>query len=403
MRKKRVKTNLCPAAVRALATAALVSFFSCPAAAQNKPYKGGELLTQQQYRYGRIEVRMQVARGSGILSTFFTYKNGSEGAGTFWEEIDIEVFGKDNATSWQTNIITGSGTRQTTEAVHTYKRSLADGYNSYVLEWTPDYVAWKLNGREVRRVEGGQVLDLKSPQSLRFNLWAANIVEWVGEFDTSVLPVYQFVNWISYSRYENGQFVHEWTDEFNNLDMSRWSKANWTFAENLVDFDPNNVLVRDGTLILALTSQGMTGFTGSVPVDPGPSEDPEEPDGTGGSGASGAGGAPGNSGGAPSSAGGALGSGGSDANAGGQPNAAAGGSGAGGPESSGGALASAGGASPATGGAVSATGGQASDPGVGESGGCSCRTAPGALSPPGLFASMALLGALVLRRRKRAL
>lgn len=401
MQKKRVTTPPCPAAARAFAAAALVSSFALPAAAQNKPYKGGELLTQQQYRYGRIEVRMQVARGSGILSTFFTYKNGSEGAGTFWEEIDIEVFGKDDATSWQTNIITGSGTRQTTEEVHTYKRSLADGYNSYVLEWTPDYVAWKLNGREVRRVEGGQVADLKNPQSLRFNLWAANIVEWVGEFDTSVLPVYQFVNWISYSRYENGQFVHEWTDEFNNLDMSRWSKANWTFAENLVDFDPNNVLVRDGTLILALTHQGQTGFNGTVPVDPGPVDDPpeEEEEGTGGSAS---GGAPNGSGGAANSdSGGAPTSGG--ASAGGQPSAAAGGSGAGGPESSGGAPASAGGASAGTGGAVSATGGQASDPGVGESGGCSCRTAPGAQSPRGLFTSMALLGALVLRRRKRAL
>lgn len=400
MQKKRVKKDLCPAAARALAAAALVSSFSLPAAAQNKPYKGGELLTQQQYRYGRMEVRMQVARGSGILSTFFTYKNGSEGAGTFWEEIDIEVFGKDNATSWQTNIITGSGTRQTTEEVHTYKRSLADGYNSYVLEWTPDYVAWKLNGREVRRVEGGQVADLKNPQSLRFNLWAANIVEWVGEFDTSVLPVYQFVNWISYSRYENGQFVHEWTDEFNNLDMSRWSKANWTFAENLVDFDPNNVLVRDGTLILALTHQGQTGFNGTVPVDPGPVDDPpeEEEEGTGGSAS---GGAPNGSGGAANSdSGGAPTSGG--ASAGGQPSASGGApSGLG---ASGGAPASVGGAVsvPGAGGAESATGGQGTDPGATDAEGCSCHAAPGALGSRGLFASAMLLFALVLRRRARA-
>jgi len=388
MQKKRVTKTPCPAAARAFAAAALVSSFALPAAAQNKPYKGGELLTQQQYRYGRIEVRMQVARGSGILSTFFTYKNGSEGAGTFWEEIDIEVFGKDNATSWQTNIITGSGTRQTTEAVHTYKRSLADGYNSYVLEWTPDYVAWKLNGREVRRVEGGQVLDLKSPQSLRFNLWAANIVEWVGEFDTSVLPVYQFVNWISYSRYENGEFVHEWTDDFNSLDMGRWGRANWTFAENLVDFEPNNVVVTDGTLVLALTHQGMTGFSGSVPVDPGPTE--PEPDGTGGqaSGGTGTGGATG--------AGGELG-------AGGQPSANTGGSGLVDPEPSGGAPSSgsgSGGNAAATGGGTGATtGGASSDVGLGEEGGCGCRSAPAPLGTRGAFVSVAVLWAALRRRR----
>lgn len=32
-----------------------------------------------------------VAEGSGMLSTFFTYKNSSEVGTIFWEEIDIEV------------------------------------------------------------------------------------------------------------------------------------------------------------------------------------------------------------------------------------------------------------------------------------------------------------------------
>ena len=271
----------------ALATAALVSFVTLPAVGQSKPYKGAELFSQEAVLYGRMEMRMRMARGSGILSTFFTYKDGSEQSGTFWEEIDIEVFGKDDATTWQSNIITGLGTRVTTEAEHTHPTSLADGYHTYALEWTPDYVAWKLDDIEIRRVESSQVADLTNPQSLRFNIWAANLVEWVDDFDTSALPQYQYVNWISYSRYENGEFFHEWTDDFNSLDTGRWGRANWTFAENLVDFDPNNVVVTDGTLVLALTHQGMTGFSGSVPVDPGPTE--PEPGGTGGQ-ASGSGG-----------------------------------------------------------------------------------------------------------------
>ena len=72
-----------------------------------KPYKGAEIYTNQSYLYGRYEMRMRVANASGVLSTFFTYKNGSEVSNTFWEEIDIEVFGKDNATVWQSNIILG--------------------------------------------------------------------------------------------------------------------------------------------------------------------------------------------------------------------------------------------------------------------------------------------------------
>jgi endo-1,3-1,4-beta-glycanase ExoK len=378
--------------------AAFLSSVTLTAAAQNKAYKGGELYSQQAVLYGRMEMRMRMARGSGLLSTFFTYKNGSEGSGTFWEEIDIEVFGKEDATVWQSNIITGLGTRVTTEAEHTHPTSLADGYHTYALVWTPDYVAWELDNNEIRRVESTQVADLTNPQSLRFNIWAANIVEWVGDFDTSALPQYQYVNWISYSRYENGQFVHEWTDDFNSLDTGRWGRADWTFAENLVDFDPNNVVVTDGTLVLALTHQGMTGFSGSVPVDPGPME--PEPGGTGGQ-DSGSGGAGSGGTGAGGTTGGSGGLG-----AGGQTSADTGGSDPVGPEPSGGAPASgsgSGGIGPASGGETGATtGGQSSDLGVGEEGGCGCRNAPAAFGPRGAFFSVAVLLVALSRRRKQA-
>jgi hypothetical protein len=297
----------------------ITSLLGASLSAQAKAYKGGEIFSTQEYQYGRMEMRMRMARGSGILSTFFTYKNGSESAATFWEEIDIEVFGKDDATTWQSNIITGFDPRATTEAVHTNSTSLADDYHTYVLEWTPEYVAWSLDGEEVRRVTTSEVQDLTSAQSLRFNLWAANIVSWVGEFDLTALPQYQYVNWISYSRYQDGQFIHEWTDEFDQFDDSRWGRADWTFGENLVDFDPNNVVIQDSTLVLALTHEGQTGFQGSVPTDmevtiePGAGGSPNMPGagGTGGADPQGSGGA--SAGGADPQGSGGVSSGGSDA------------------------------------------------------------------------------------------
>ena len=51
---------------------------------------------------------MRMVRGSGLVSTFFTYKNGSETAGTAWEETDIEALGKNDAKTWQSNLITGN-------------------------------------------------------------------------------------------------------------------------------------------------------------------------------------------------------------------------------------------------------------------------------------------------------
>lgn len=236
-----------------------------------KAYKGAEIYSSQSYQYGRYEMRMRVAKMSGTLSTFFTYKDGSEGAGVFWEEIDIEVFGKNNATQWQSNIILGTQ-RPTikTEEVHTAATSLADDYHTYTLEWTPDYVAWYLDGVEVRRITGtSTVTSLTKPQSLRFNIWSSTAESWVGTFDDSQLPVYQFVSYMDYKAYNIATKTFEggWRDDFNSFDSNRWGKANWTFDENRVDFAPENVVIKDGILVLALTKENAIGFTGTVPAD----------------------------------------------------------------------------------------------------------------------------------------
>ena len=243
-----------------------------PRTAEAKAYKGAEVYSLQSVLYGRMEMRMRMIRGSGLLSTFFTYKNGSEVAGATWEEIDIEALGKNDAKAWQSNLITGNP-RLTSEQVYSVSSSLADGYHTYALEWTPDSVTWFFDGQMVRKTEGGQASSLVNAASLRFNAWASSSTGWAGVLDEAALPAYQFVNWIKYYRYENGQFVLDWTDEFDSFDTDRWAKGNWTFEGNLVDFDPTNAIVQDGTLILAITKEAATGFSGTVPADDGSSGD----------------------------------------------------------------------------------------------------------------------------------
>ncbi|MDQ8188354.1 family 16 glycosylhydrolase [Pelagicoccus sp. SDUM812002] len=220
-----------------------------------KPYQGAELYSLDSYSYGRFEMRMKAAKASGVLSTFFTYKYDSEKADVVWEEIDIEIFGKDDGQSFQSNVITGLGERQTTEDVHRFPFSLADDFHVYALEWTPDTVAWYLDGELVRKYEGRQAQVMTSPQSLRFNLWAANIEKWVGPIESESFPVYQWVDWLRVYRYskDSGEFELDWVDEFDHFDESRWGKADWTFAENACDFSPDNIKVEGGMLRLALT------------------------------------------------------------------------------------------------------------------------------------------------------
>lgn len=254
------------------------------------------------YQFGRMEVRMRMARGAGILSTFFTYQPGSEAAGALWEEIDVEVLGKSNAAAWQSNILVGNP-RVGSEQIHEAGFSLADGYHTFAIEWTPTSVVWKVDGVQARRTDGGQANQLTHAHNFHFNLWASDVASWAGAFDSTVLPQAQYVSWIRYYRYENGSFVLDWTDDFNTFDTARWSKANWTFDGNLVDFDPNNAVVKDGTLVLCLTPEGQTGCSGAVPVD-----SSGNLGGTGSGGAAGTGG--GAAGGAASGAGGMPTSGG---------------------------------------------------------------------------------------------
>ena len=265
----------------------LISVFGI---AQNKPYKGGEILSNQQYRYGKMEVRMRSAKASGVLSTFFTYKNGSEKPDTFWEEIDIEIFGKQNSGEWQSNLITGQGNGgalQRSEGRH-FQSGLGDGYHTYTIEWSPNRVRWLVDGRIIRTTNGGQAGLMRSPHSFRFNIWNPNIPEWVGPFSGNDLPVFQYVNWIKYYAWNGSGFASSptWVDNFNSFDTNRWTKANFTFAENQADFVPANVVVKNGILVLALTRAGQTGFRGTPPADngggsPAPTP-PSGPTGTGG-------------------------------------------------------------------------------------------------------------------------
>ncbi|HLN72129.1 MAG: family 16 glycosylhydrolase [Methylococcaceae bacterium] len=230
-----------------------------------KNYKGAEIYSKTAVKYGRFEMSMKAGQGSGILSTFFLYKGGSEQAGAFWEEIDLEIFGKNSAKSFQSNIITDgvTGSNKMSEKLHTFTYSLADTFHIYRIEWTPTYVAWFIDNKELRRDKTTQVATLTNAESIRFNAWISGSATWAGAFNPAVLPQYQVVDWLKYSSYvpaATDSFKLEWTDDFNTFNTQRWAKANWTFDGNLVDFSTDNAYVKDGMLVLALTNTLTSGL-----------------------------------------------------------------------------------------------------------------------------------------------
>lgn len=243
-----------------------------------KDYNGAELYSKSSIKYGRFDVRMRAVSGSGIVSSFFLYYNDSYlGAPEPWQEVDIEVMGKNNE-AFQSNIITGtSESKKTSEEMHTFD-NLSITYHTYTVEWTPDYIAWYFDGEEIRRTTGSQVAECQpKDMSYRFNLWISDAASWAGSFDPSILPVYQFINWMQYSAYTPGSgvdgtdFTPEWKDDFDSFNSTRWAKGDWTFGGNLVDFSPDNIVVQDGYCIICLTSAAAKGFSGDVPEDHGTS------------------------------------------------------------------------------------------------------------------------------------
>ena len=138
-----------------LAALSAVSVF-----AADQPYSGAELLTHGSnglFKYGRFEARMQMASSPGTVSSMFlNYDNSYMGGGEPWEEIDIEVLGKNDA-RFQSNILSNSKEDQySSEGFHDVVNPKANaGYHTYTIVWTPEYVSWELDGTEVRRDVSG--------------------------------------------------------------------------------------------------------------------------------------------------------------------------------------------------------------------------------------------------------
>lgn len=229
-----------------------------------KIYKGAEYRTKESFTYGRFDVRLRSVHREGMLTSFFTYND--EYPNTEWNEIDIEILGR-YADDVQFNPITPG---QLNHLSH-YHTSFdpAAAFHEYGFEWTPQYVAWFVDGVEVHRQTGAHIAQLNLPQKIMMNIWNPVYAGWVGQWDENVLPAFAYYDWVRYSSFTpdsgtfgtGNNFTVRWKDEFMAWDTTRWQKATHTFNGNNCDFVQSNAVFKDGNLILCLTKQDAVGFT----------------------------------------------------------------------------------------------------------------------------------------------
>jgi len=163
-----------------------------------------ELYRPAGHTFGKFEARLGFAGGDGVVGSFFLWKEGSELADAYWNELDFEKIGA--ACELQTNSIYGMP-ESPNEGRGYGIEGLCSGYHTYVYEWTPDYIAWFVDGTEIRRDTGADAAayadNAMEGLQFRFNVWPGN-ANFGGNFQESSLPVYQFVAWAQYSEYTPG-------------------------------------------------------------------------------------------------------------------------------------------------------------------------------------------------------
>lgn len=244
-----------------------------------------ELYTAKSYQYGRFEARVQFAAGDGVVSSFFLWKDGSEVAGTFWNELDFEKLGAD--CHLETNAFYGNPA-----AVHSQKPTmtadLCGGFHTYTYEWTPEYITWLVDGVEIRREIGAAATayadNATAGMQLRLNIWPGD-ASFGGTFSPAILPVHEYVNWVQYSSYADGAFTLEWREDFNaNTVPAGWLTGNWGSPKNLSTHKAANVNFVNGYAVLSLTADDALGSAGATPVDTGDSGGTPAIGGAGGAG-----------------------------------------------------------------------------------------------------------------------
>jgi len=99
-------------------------------------------------------------------------------------------------------------------------------FHTYDIEWTPDYVSWKVDGKLVRKLtskDSKGVRSMNKAQHLFMDFWNPTSAK----IEESELPMYVKFDWVEYYSYDQKkkEFKFGWKDDFWSpfgLNLDRW-------------------------------------------------------------------------------------------------------------------------------------------------------------------------------------
>ena len=161
---------------------------------RDHPMACGEYRTHERYPYGRYEVSMKAARGSGVVSAFFIYTGPP--FGDPWHETTIEILGRDPTKVDFTLFFEGEHNPTTVDLGF----DAAEDFHTYAIEWTPEAIRWSVDGR-VLHVDAKDEQPLPSrPGRIFAQIWNAGegVEEWLGPYRDTGAPARATYDWIRF-------------------------------------------------------------------------------------------------------------------------------------------------------------------------------------------------------------
>lgn len=158
------------------------------------PFSSGEVQSKATYGHGYFEATMRAAKGSGLISGFFTYTGPPFGRP--WNEIDVEILGA------KPDEILLTYYYREGKVTHKHKADFdaSKGFHTYGFDWQPGFIEWYIDGKPVFRATRDDLTLPNEPQKIMMSLLGSKTLNrWAGDFDVEAIPASVEFSCIAYT------------------------------------------------------------------------------------------------------------------------------------------------------------------------------------------------------------